>query len=637
MAGDLSYTDIMEVVESLHRDFSGVRDQAAGRYDLYAMRREPYVPGDIAREGKFRINSPLLINAARTIRADLMMNPTEFMVIPLARERDGGISRVSEQKADNLERALAVIWGRLNEGRRIDHEVIWHQLVSPYGIMVLEFNEYTVPDQLDWMDDETYAAVVDAYERQWMPWSVHTPDPMTCSWLERGGQPKLFARKYKMQVRDVEELFSKTKYSDEPDKKLRLIEDSFRWVSDDYADSYTKNSFKEVDVLYLDDGDYIYQAVCGLSGTGMRVACVPNPTGRPTAFIIPGNVTPSRDPVDKYEPFLLDLMQNVMQTNDIRSTRATAARNLAGPHTYIPINPEIQKLYIQRGEKMPTAHRWNRNETPYLQGEVFPMPSELSVDWDKLEMGIKEEQSRLLPSPFVHIVDPNVLKAATATSILHAAESGLRMYGPLMTAYDAAVRDMMEFGIVGSIQWYFEDLEMYAFASGDELARGKSLKQGSVYRINRKAVDFPKMIMVKTRGMSQAQAAAQYELVERQWILPDGSKGPAAFDDLLDAANYPDRTAQKVKLAVEGFLSAIDPWLQEMALWAVREQIAIDSGMELPIGNMMGQAMGGGGTSPGSSPQQPSGIPGGSQQRMASPMLVGPEGGTDSTQMSGTV
>ena len=500
--------------------------------------------------------------------------------------------------------------------------------------MTLEFNEYLVPDQPSWMDDEQYVEFVEAHEREWMPWTVSTPDPMTCSWMERGGRAVIFARKYKVTVRDLEHQFTKSTSSMEPDMNLRFVNQRFQWVSDDRSEfSSTKYAFKEVEVLYLDDGDYIYEACMGEGGSGVLLACVPNPTGRVCSYIIPGNVTPSRKPEDRYEPFLLPLMQNVMQVNDIRSTRATAARNLAGPHTYIPVDPQVQLQYLARGEKLPLAHRWRKNETPYLLGNIEPYPSELSPDWDKVEAMVNTEQQRLLPSPFVHVLDPAVLKAATATSILHAAESGLRTYGPLMTGYDAAIRDMMSYGVVGSILRYYDELEIFNYASGDEMARGRSIKQGTLYKLNRKLVDFPHRLMVKTRGMSQAQASAQYELVERQWVLPDGSKGPAAFDDLLDAGNYTDKPAQKIKLAVEGFLEVVKPWLQEMATTAVREKIAMDGGVNLPIGTP-GAAPGG--APGGAATSQPSGMPN-SAQRMDAPMITGPAGGTDSTAMGGPI
>ena len=623
-----TYTEVAEIVDSLDREFQTLRDDARRRHDLYALRKEPIVPDEIAREGKVRIVSPLLMHSAQTIRADLMMNPTEFMVIPLARERDGAISSPMERRAENLERSLAVIWGRLNEGRRIDRDVIWHQLVSPFGVIILQFKEYEPPDQPDWMSDEAYVDLVDSYEREWMPWDVYMPDPLTCSFLERDGEPVLFARRYKMLVHDIEYLYSKRAGSREPDKNLRYLDGNWRWVSDDYdtSESRTRAGLKEVDVRWLDDGNTIYHIADHPDHPGIGGEVVweaPNPTGRVTAYIVPGNQTPSRKPEDRYEPFLLPLMQALSDINNLRSMRATAARNLAGPHMYVPVDPEIQKQYIARGERLPLAHRWRKNEIAYLLGKVESLPSELSPDWDRVEQAVNDDMQRLLPSPFVHIVDPAVLKSATATSILHAAETGLRMYGPLMSAYDATIRDIMEFGIVGSLRRHYDDLEINAFATGDEMASGRNLARGSLYKLNYDAVNFPHKILVKTRGMSQAQASAQYELAVSQWILPDGAKGPATLDDLIDAANYTDRTAQKMKLAKESILNEVDPWLRAQAIQLTRRKVLLDSGIDVPIGpqdDML--ALGGGGDE-----RTPSRLPN-RAQTMASPQIIGPEGGT---------
>ena len=101
----LNYAEISETVEGLHNSFSEVRTTAERRYSLYQMRKEPYVPDEIAREGKVRMLSPLLIYAAQTIRADLMMNPTELTVIPLARDKGGAVTKKATEKAENLERA----------------------------------------------------------------------------------------------------------------------------------------------------------------------------------------------------------------------------------------------------------------------------------------------------------------------------------------------------------------------------------------------------------------------------------------------------------------------------------------------------------------------------------------------------
>lgn len=620
----LEYSEITEIVQNLDNDFSTLREDARRRYDLYRMRKEPYVPEEIAREGKVRMTSSLVMWAAETIRADIMMNPTEFTVIPLAREKSGIIPKANDQKAQNVEKAMAILWGRMNEGRRIDRDVIWHQLVSPYAIMMLEFLELQIPDQPDGMNDKVYNGLVDNYLDHWIPWHVYMPDPMTCSWMERDGKPVLFARKYNMLVKDVERMYSHASNSIHPDKRCVYDQGNFQWVSDDYPtnSSHYRSGFEEVEVEWLDNGQEIYM-ICKNPGSGndsgLMLSCVPNPLGRCTGFIVPGNMTPDRRPEDRYEPFLLPLMQTVNEINDIRSMRATAARNLAGPHTYVTIDPEIQKLYMTRGEKLPTEVRWKKNVTHYLLGKVEVIPSELSQDWDKVEERINEDLQHFLPSPFINIVDPAVLKAATATSILHAAEAGLRMYGPLMSAYDAAIHDICD-AVLTTIKVGYNDEPVRLYATGDEMARGKNVKSGSVYILSEKDLDFSYQLAVKTRGMSQAQAQAQYQAVLAQWILPDGSKGPATLDDLIEAANYTDPVAQRMKLSKEGIMNNLDAWIQQMAMTAARQEILVDSQIDIPIG--MQQQMGGGAA------QTPSAMPN-QAQRMDAPMVAGPEGGSN--------
>ena len=618
------YAEVSEIVNSMHNDFEELRETARNRYDLYRMKKEPYVPDEIAREGKVRMLSPLVIYAAETIRADIMMNPTEFTVVPLAREKDGRVLASSVTKAENLERSLAVLWGRLNEGRRLDREIVWHQLVSPFGVMMLEFNSYELPEQPEDMDDELYANMIEEYEETWIPWSVYLPDPLTCSWVERNGKPVIFARKYKILVRDLEEAYKFNKTSSYPDKKLVYDEGYFKWVSDDYQvnSSNAKAGFKEVEVLWLDDGKNIYQCVHNPGqgddkDSGIMLACAPNPTGKPTAFVIPGNTTPDREMNFRYEPFLLPLMQSVNKINDLRSMRATAARNLAGPHHYVPIDPEIQKIYLQKGEKLPTEVRWKKNVTHYLLGKVEILPSELSEDYDKIEALEQAELERYLPSPFVNIVDPEILKTATATSILHAAEAGLRMYGPLMAAYDSAIRDMCE-SMITSIRTYYKEESISLYGSGEEVAHGRNLKEGSRSRLNLDAVKFPYKLIVRTRNMSKSQAQAQYETVLAQRVLPDGTHGPAVLEDLISAANFTDIAEQKMKIAKEEIMFAIKPWIQQMAMEQARKKILADSGIDIPMMPMMGAQ------------QQPSSMPN-NAQRMEAPMITGAEGGTSGT------
>ena len=624
-------TEILEIAEAIYQEFSELREDAQNRYDLYTRRREPTLPEDIAREGQVNVISALPVYAAQTVRADLLMNPTEFLVTPLAREPGGAIPRADSKKADNLERSMAIIWNQLNEGRRVDSEIIWHQLMSPFGVMVLECSELDYPESDE--DTDRYLRKVERYRRERKLWHVSTPDPMTCAFLTKDGRPTIFIRKYKMLVRDVEHMYSKRRGFFQ-DRLLSLSDlGQWDWLSDDYEHTQFRrgsDEIQEVEMVWFDDGEWIYHLAknIGSEDTGEVVWMGPNPLGRVSAFLVTGATSPLRDVEDTYEPFLIPLLQTVETINNIRTQRATASRNKAGPDNYIALDPETIKLYEQAGKKLPTEHKWKKGALPYLLGEIKEPPSAVDLDLDKLEGRLQEDLQRFLPSPFVHIVDPAILKSATATSILHAAESSIRMYGPLMSSYDTGIKELMG-ALIHSVDTVYGDETIYLYATGDEMARGVNLKEGEERVLSKDAVDFSFQISVKTRSMTQAQASAQYDAALKQYILPDGSRGPIAFEDLIDAANYTDKEAQMEKLASERILNAIDPWIQQMALGRAVAEIEWEMGITLPIGGAPPGGEGGP-PGPGGGPNNaPSRLPN-SAQRMDSPMISPMEGGTES-------
>ena len=624
---DLTFSEITEITAALEMQFAQLRTDAKARYDLYTLRRQPEIPEDVAREGQVNILSSLPIHTAHTIRADLLSNPTEFTVIPLARESSGSIPQADQKRADNLEKALAVLWSRLNESRRVDREIIWHQLVSPFAVMILEAGDYDFPDQGN-LSDSDYSDLIDKYETTRFIWRMITPDPMTCAFLEHNGKPTIFTRRYRMQVRDVVNTYSRKGEHSKDD--LRLADGKWGWIprSDDYDPSTfhmgAGEMLKEVEMIWLDDGKSIYHVALNAGGSkdGEMVWKGDNPFGRCSAFIVPGNLTPLRKPEDRYEPYLWSLMQNIEQINYVRTIRATASRNASGPDNYIPLDPEIIKIFEMNNKALPKAHRWKRNDTPYLLGQVLEKPAHVDPDLDRLELALNQDLQKLLPSPFVNVLDPAVVKSASATAILHAAEGAFRMYGPLMSIYDGQIKEVMG-AIIYSLEHDYAEEDFYLHAEGGEMAHGKNLTPGARFGISKRALNFAYRISVRTRSMSQAQAQAQFESVLKQWILPDGSKGPASMEDLIDAANYTDKEAQKEKLAREKILDKIDPWIQEMALAAAIVKIEQRTGMKLPP---PGLPPGGVGTQQ----PNPSGLPN-SAQRMDAPNVVGPAGGTEST------
>lgn len=644
MASNKTFSEIIEIADTLDRQFLELQNDAKRRYDLYTLRKSPIIPDDIAREGQVNIISPLVPHSAHTIRADLMMNPTEFTVVPLARETDGRIPKEHERLADNLEKSLAIIWGNLNDGRRIDREIIWHQLCSPFGVMLLECGEIDFPDQPDNMSDKEYVSLLNRHRLQLMPWSISTPDPLTCSFLEYKGKPTIATRRYKQLVREVKRTYSKRGGTDHYDQNLVLKDGIWVWegLSEDYPkEEYrhqTAEDIQEVEMVWLDDGDNIYIVAMNpinrdtKGKSGQVVWSGKNPIGRVSMFIVGSNTTPLRNPEDRWEPYLWSLMQVVDQLNTIRTIRATSARNESGPDNYIALDPQVVELYMANGKELPKIQQWKRDgSVPFIPGELKTREVVTSVDYDKLEMQINQDLQRLLPPSSVNVLDPAVIKAATASAILHAAEAGVRMYGPLMSAYDAQIKEVM-LGILHSIEYYYEDETFYTFAEGDEVAGGRNLKAGQRYVLNSETLDFPYRVNVKTRSMSQAQASAQYELALKQRLLPDGSPGPMTLPDILDAANISDKAAQMEKIAEEQILMGIDPYLQQFALSRAIVEIEYKTGIKLPIGgdpSMQGGAPAEGG---GMTPQGSQNV--NNAQRMDAPYITGPSGGSNPTEVN---
>src|SRR5262245_37525101 len=148
VASDKLEGEIREIVGQMEADMSPMIAQAKARYDLYSMRQKADLPEHMTRFGEVDVPTPMLIHAASSLRADIMMNPTEVTVVPLGRGTRGSVTDDDRIKADNLEKASAVLWSKLDEGRELDLETIWHQLVSPYGVEIVHCTQVEVPEQV---------------------------------------------------------------------------------------------------------------------------------------------------------------------------------------------------------------------------------------------------------------------------------------------------------------------------------------------------------------------------------------------------------------------------------------------------------------------------------------------------------
>jgi hypothetical protein len=632
------YTEIYDLVLTLESQFDQLRREALSRYELYAMRMRPELQKDVSRLGQVDVLSPLLEHAAMTLRADMILNPTEFTVVPTGRGRDGAVPHADEVKADVMEKGSAVMWGKLNHGRAVDLEVVWHQLLSPFGVMILHCNELTPPDQGK-LSDREYAKIADNWEKTRFPWTVETPDPLSCFWPVRGGRrPVVFARRYKQLALDTKRIYGHRPNTEFADGSLDVKPNGdWMWVSDAHRhDAPTQMrstmDLKEHDMLWLDDGETIYHVAMNMAGgkEGIVVWSGKNLTGSVTGFVVPGYQTPLREPHDRFLPFLHPLMQTVLNLNRIRTLRATISQNQSHPKSYQPMPPDIIKARMDAGlPPMPDPIVWEDGVTPNTWAKLESFPTNPDPDLDKLEQALLADIPRFLPTT-TETIDTAVLRATTATAILHLSETVQRRLNEMTATYDVAIADVMN-SVIKSIPEYGVDFSVYA--TGQEIVHGKSLQAGDGFALTPTSVDFPHELIVMTSRKGQAQVHAAFQAWLEQY-----QAGIATFEDGLDAAGFNDKQGQLLKLTKEALLREVTPVAQMQALAAARQRIRLRSGIDLPLGEMgLDPAAGAAAVNPQlPTPSETGGTPGQytNGNMMSAPNVPGPQGGSSSSVMT---
>ncbi len=586
--------EIREITDALEHDMSDMVTTAKGRYQLYSMIETPALPEHMTRFGQVDVPSPMLIHAASSLRADMMMNPTEVTATPLGAGPNGEVTRAHRDKADNLEKVGAILWGRLNDGREIDASTIWHQLVSPYGAMILHCTDVEMPQEPE--SDAEYKKAMDEWERARFNWWVETPDPLTTFFPVNGlaRTPVIAARRYTQLVMETEKLYSRRR-GEYRSADLRMNEYGrfdFVPISDDSQVTESryvsgKGIFEVCEMLWLDDGQNIYHVALNKvprgrkpgSAGGVIVSKTPNLTGGCSVIIVPGNPVPLRAAVDHFEPFLWPLMQVIKNINRIRSMRATTSQNITHPQSHMPLSPEVIKARGDAGVTgLPDPLTWEEGfaATPYTWAEAKAWPTGTDQDMDKLEQSFWQELPRYLPST-LELLDPQVLSQSTATAFLNVVESTIRRLGPMTALYDRGIAETLK-KVFYSIRHHYKDDYWYFAEGGEMYGQGKSLTRGAAFKLGPDDLDFPFTLRVTTRSMTQAQAHAQFQAWAEKYAA-----GISTREEGLDAANYTDKAAQIKALAIDSAVEELTPWIDLNAKVAAVERIRLRSGILIPL------------------------------------------------------
>lgn len=587
----LTAKDVIENVTTLESDFSLFRLENQKRTDLYGLYSKPNLPADLARKSPVYLNDPTLINLAKALRAFLMTFQTEIACKPTARDLDHSVPQDDQRKADNLEKADAIWWNRINPNRELEENTIWRQLVQPTGIVVLE------------------CGAVDQYKpAERFPWRAFDVDIDGCGWMVNEGVPTVFGRHYKRLLYQVQQEYSRRRGTEHEGADLYVEDGKVSWkpASDDYSPTLSRRDskgFPEVECHWYDDGAEIVHVALNAPGARWNIGPArfgtsndrdgeilwrgPNPFGRVSAFLAPGNKTPLRQMQDSMEPFMLEVMVTIAQLNDIMSTWATAARNRAAPRDYVKADPESYALYLQRNAGQELAIQWADGKTPVLPGEVLERPVNVDPYTEKLAQMLLDRLNRFLPPEFSTLRDPDIMKQATLGAQLAAYDSGARFVSPVIGHLDTMRRQMVE-AYHHSVKHIAEHdgaqyarFEMAATAGG---AVNKQLGDNEMVLLDAAALDFPHEIRVRSYSNTQAQLQTRYEIVRSRFEpLPNGLPGPGIYQDLWDAIDEPDPTARIATLADEAIEAEfVQPWVKSMVELAMAEEVEKDSGIILP-------------------------------------------------------
>lgn len=596
----LKEAEVLEYVTTLQRETETLRAEATANQQTYGMYRMPELPKDLKRRDAVYILSPDVMHEEKEIRSLILTFQTQVTNLPLDRsESSGTLTEAIQKRADRIERAASVFLQRVDKDREVKEARIWRQLVTPCSIDILEMSP-----------------IMSANPAERFCWSVVNVELDGCGWLEHAGIPSVFGRQYQQFVFQTENMSQRKDGPEGPNAKLRWggqngTSGKWDWIaSDDFSPRVTpplSGSSKRVELTqmcWLDDcngSGLIYLValnrgheglgfgslrIGGSKAEGKLVWSGPNPFGRVSAFITPGNKTPQRAPHDHMMPFLQEMLTVTEQQNVIDSTRASAARNRAAPRDYVAAEPEAMKEYLARNNgSMPPPVQWPEDGgSPVLLGQILEKPISIDPDLAALALTLDARRQRYEHGALSTLRDPQVLKDSTAAAFLGAWDSSMISLSPVLGASDRTDRQMIE-AWEYSIGWIAahhgpEYAKFELLATGKEYVKGKPMQAGDSTSIDHTDFEPPHEWRVNTRSRTLAQKQALLQLaIANMADLPNGRPGIGIYDELFDAADVTDREERLAVLAEEAIVFEVDDtWLMQQAMLSTQHFIEVDSG-----------------------------------------------------------
>lgn len=554
---------VIQIVRWLEADqlCQDMRNRARFRHEIHSMQTIPDLPPHMFRGDAVSTNTPTVMWLLNSILADCRSFPTTASVIP-----QGKYNKEQQDMGDEVEKALAIIRARLDDGGRNSHDVRWHQCGTAYGVMILHCGA----------------------AGQGFPWSVEVPDPLTCYFPMEGGpiRPSLMGRRYTMLVEDVKKKYGKQKRTEFAGQELKYEDEEWSWGAKpigedepvemgDVGNLSTRKiglpgvaDVVEMMELYTPECVYhvaLYGTINADGGrqqfdgtNGQIVWKADTMTDGIPVVIIPGHVTPLRTPVERFQPVLWAPMQCSLVINMIRAIRMTKAFNWK-PDILVGQDPDMVAALKDAGVLQdPTNIQLEQGGPNIINVAGKPMLWNQPTDDDlnKLEESWTQERDRYISAQVQTITD-EVAKQATLGGIQLAIGVRKRQLGPMLSNLDWGWAEILKM-VVASIKHYKDEFSL--FAKGGERYTSGELKANDSITLKSSDVDFDFDIVVSTTSMTEEER----RMLIQDWAYRQ-SLGLSGYEEGLEAAGYQDIAQQMKKMAIDlGLKYTTSGWMQQL-------------------------------------------------------------------------
>ncbi len=557
MPEELTANDVISRVRWLEQDqlLREMRNRARSRHDLISMYATSDIPPHMTRGDAVATPSPALIALLNSILADMASYPTTTTVIP-----EGKTSVDFNENADEVEKAYAIIRSRLDEGGQNSSDRRWHQGGTGWVVEIIHC-----------------AAAGETFDNG-LPWRKEIPDPLTCFFPMEGGprRPSIMGRRYVMQFADAKARYDGQKRTKYAGQELGITKDGIvGWapISEDMpVEASDVGSFTaprvglpgystSIEIMELYTPDKVYHVALhgtlsgqgalagdGLGGVdgmlGQMVYEADTMTGGIPVVVVPGHVTPLRNPVERFQPAILPAMQCVLMIQLIRDMMMTRAFNWR-PDFLVEQSPEMVMALRDAGAlSEPTNLQLEQGGPNIINVNGKPMLWTMPAD-DTLQLLLQSWTVELngYINTATSVTTAEVAKQSTLGGIQLAIGVRKRQQGPWLAHGDWADAEELKM-VRASMLLYKKDVPLYS-RGGERYHKG-SLSPNTSVTLTAKMVDFPHEIVVTTASLTEEERQMMVEAWAQRRAL-----GLATLEQGLEAAGEQDIEQAIEDLAVD--------------------------------------------------------------------------------------